>query len=137
MKESNMLHSHIALALELISMTLSALLILKCCCACKRFYSCRTVYDENVTAEHRTEAEKEKSGKCKTGHYGFLKFIGYFTLILSFAGLICTSISLGSYWMNKDDVEKTRIHQIEDNRVHVNPDHPDHPDYRAPDRPNP
>lgn len=80
--------SHIALALELISLAVGAILVLKCC------VSCCLPHVRDVRAEHlHTETTSEKTPRKSHGHFGFLKFIGYLVIILSFLALICTAIS--------------------------------------------
>lgn len=79
--------SHIALALELISLGLAAILIAKSGRDCH----CHTTYVDKTPGDHPTE-RTHKRCQC-----GFLKGVGYFILVLSFLGLICTSITYGCY----------------------------------------
>lgn len=81
---------HIALALELVSLALGAILVLKCCMCCNRYGHASTSYPESSVT---TEKGREK-------HYGFLKGIGYFVIVLSIGGLLCTTISYVGYLMN-------------------------------------
>lgn len=92
-----MLHGHIALALELISMTLSGLLILACC----RYYDYGTGPYVNDTVEpERSKARNRYS--C-----GFYKIVGYLIFLLSLAGFVCTAITICSHYRQIEKIETT------------------------------
>jgi hypothetical protein len=76
-----MLLAHIAFSLELISLAVGSILVLKCC------MSCCPSHKENLRSD--TSENPRKSHR----HFGFLKFIGYLIIILSFLGLLCTAIA--------------------------------------------
>ena len=79
---------HIALSLELISLALGSLLVLKCCrYCCNRDSAVGTVGVGQVNEPAR------KIHK----HFGFLKFVGCLIMILAFLGFLCSTFSYISH----------------------------------------
>lgn len=93
--------AHIALAMELISMTFGALLVLACCHACRRdcAHECRTGEVADLS---------DKGKKCKHS-YAFPKVVGYFTLVMSFLGFICTSVNIYSKWEDLSQFNRVAV----------------------------
>jgi hypothetical protein len=94
----------IAIALELGVMALGAKLIISCCKACFKRHLFYT-QQENVVIE-RTEGHVKEYHKHGGHCFGFFKFIGYFTMILSFIALVCTFVSLSCFMKDIKNLER-------------------------------
>jgi hypothetical protein len=92
-----MLYAHIALALELIAMAMGSLLVLKCCKLC--------CFEPATCTDKDAEKSKIKRRNC----FGFFKFLGYFIVVVSLGGFICTSVTMVSDWMKTHETEVEEV----------------------------
>jgi len=111
--------SHIALSLELISLAVGAILILKSCCY-GFGYHCHSETTRGETTRDTSTGETYKSETHKSGrkHHNFLKFIGYFVVILSFLALLCTAISY-FYYLSEYGFMSDRYDRYHDNKERI------------------
>lgn len=108
----------IAVALELAAIAFGAKVVLACYKACfRRNYLCGDRLGENAALE-RTESatsyvqrdhpHHEGTGQHKReAHcFGFLKFIGYFVMALSFIALVCTIWTMTCFMKDVKDLQR-------------------------------
>lgn len=124
----------IAIALELAVMAFGAKVVLACykaCCCRKKYYGGnRLGYDtsivENAAPINKMEgqanyivsehAEFKEHHKREHNCFGFLKFIGYFTMALSFIALVCTGIAFSCFINDVKNLERDRNGPVEQYR---------------------
>ncbi len=105
-----MFTAFIALALELVSLVVGAMLLLACCRHCSKGYCSKTII--------RTDDSKEKGTVASTNYpmehhkiehkncNGFFKVVGSFTIVVSIITLIFTCIALGCFLVDAKHLER-------------------------------
>lgn len=103
-----MFTAFIAVALELISLTVGALLLLAVYRQCHKDYCGGSITrddyrdkDKQTTGPYGTEHHNRDHKKC----YGFLKSISIFTIVFSAIALIATCVTLGCFLKDARDLE--------------------------------
>jgi hypothetical protein len=131
-----MFTAFIAIALELLALAMGAAVLLACCRDCFRGKCVKSLTrtDDNKnrvevtrTDDTRNKVEVDRTHPrteyCKREHqkcHGFLKSIGYFTIIVSVIGLIGTCVALSCFLMDVKQLENDTNGPVEQYNYDLN-----------------
>ena len=119
-----MFTAFIAISLELVSLTIGAMLLLAACRDCHRgnCASARTRMDDyrEKGIETNTSASKEYYKRDHHNCSGFLKAISFFTMALSLVALVSTCIALGCFLADARRLERNSNAPIEQYNYDLN-----------------
>lgn len=103
-----MFTAFIAVALELLALAVGAKVLLACCRDCCKD-CCRDKSANPMTRTAETNVSTVHKEHCKGKHHnchGFLKAIGYFTIVMSVVAFVCTCVALSCFLTDAIRLEK-------------------------------